>query len=111
MCDLHPHGREKHVYRSRSSLQKGQKYDSDGEPSRERCRPFVKNYDGCCSPWERERARNSVSASAAIAPVTLITRKATGAPMSRDRETGCSVLTSLRPVSAMAPSRTIVLSR
>ena len=74
----------------------------------------------CCSPWGRERAANSVSPSAAIAPVTLIIRKATGAQMSRDRDTGCSVLTSVRPfaeapanhpVSAIAPSRTIVLGR
>jgi hypothetical protein len=47
MCDLHPHrGEEKNVYRSRSGLQKGQKYDSEGEPSHERRRPFVENYDG-----------------------------------------------------------------
>jgi hypothetical protein len=47
MCDLHPHrGEEKNVYRSRRRLQKGQKYDAKGKPSHERCRPFVKNYDG-----------------------------------------------------------------
>lgn len=46
MCDLHPRrGEEKNVYHARSGLQKRQKYNSEGEPSHERCRPFVKNYD------------------------------------------------------------------